>query len=104
MEFIYCSEVELNEDLALEVLELSNKIRVEDLAEGCEEFLAKRITEDNYVKLAIISDLLDLALLRKTTMEFIEKNLYKVTKREDIRNLPNNMYVLFMERSSQRSF
>jgi len=103
LQFIYCNEVELDEGLALDLLEISNRFSIGDLREGCEEFLRKRINEDNYVTLAKVSDLLDLKILRNGISNFIIRNLHKIIKREDVNNLPNSIYVQFMEYVSQKN-
>jgi len=74
IEFIYCNEVTLNEDLAYDLLDLSNKYSFKELRKGCELFLSKRIRQDNYAKLAKIANLLQLQTLEDYIKRHSDEN------------------------------
>ena len=92
IEFIYCNEVRLSEDLAFDLLDLSDKYAFSDLRKGCEWFLKERIRVDNCVELAKIADLLQLEGLEKAVMEFISSHWEAVSKRNEVTELPSKPF------------
>ena len=53
LDYIYCREVILSEDLALNLFELADQWIIPDLRDKCEQFLAHNLTEENHEKLKI---------------------------------------------------
>ncbi len=73
----------MNKDLALELLEVSDKYSVPDLRVKCEEYLVKNMDVNNYVKIAILADLLDSVTLRKAAIEYMAKNIKQLKSRPE---------------------
>ncbi len=81
--FLYTSQVELNESLALELLQQADKYSVLSLKNLCEKYLKTRIRFDNYVAIVNLADLLDIDSLREIAMKFMMKNLRVIKERPD---------------------
>ena len=52
LEYVYCGEVEVDEESVLELYEMSDKWCMKDLQEECERFLVKNMKVENWEKIA----------------------------------------------------
>ena len=91
MEYIYCDEVSLNEQLATELLQIADKYGVPLLKELCEETLGECLTADNVVDLSILADTIDARDLIKSVVKFVKKNFDSVFEKNDIRRIPKSI-------------
>lgn len=82
LEFIYCNEVKLNQNLALELLEACDKYSFSELKKVCESFLVLQLSLENYVQLANASEKYGADGLREKVMEFVIKNKGEIQKKE----------------------
>lgn len=83
MEFLYSDDVKLNNELALELLEVADKYSVPDLRVKCEEYLSKNLDVNNYVMVARMADLVDSVTLRKAAIEYMAKSIKQLKCRPD---------------------
>jgi len=93
IEFIYCDEVKLSEDLALDLLGVSDKYALYDLKHICEEVLAKKISLENFVSRAKISDLFEALILRQAIVEFGIKNMMLLQEKKELNDLPTEFFI-----------
>jgi len=97
LEFLYCGEVNLYEELAAELLILAPRFDLNDLATGAEDFLTKVINADNYLRMLETSDRIGSKSLRKKVFAFIIKNMKVISKREDFEELPRPLLMEILE-------
>ena len=89
--------VKLNDDLAFDLLELSDKWMFKSLKEKCEKFLSKNLSIENIVDALIIGDRLELATLNKAATKFILKNIGKLKEKGTLSNLPSRIFINIIE-------
>jgi len=97
LEFLYCGEVNLYEELAAELLVLAPRFDLNDLATGAEDFLTKVINVDNYLRMLETSDRIGSKSLRKKIFTFIVRNMKAISKREDFEELPRPLLMEILE-------
>ncbi len=78
MEFLYSDHVELNNELALDLLQQADKYSIGELKEACEKHLIENIEPENYVALGQIAELVGAGTLREAVVSFIAKNMKKL--------------------------
>src|SRR5688500_5067264 len=86
-EFIYCNEVGLSEDIAFDLLQLSDKYCLSELTSLCDDYISEILTVNNVVYYATNAEKLKLTRLKNTTLKFIWKNLSEIEQREDYENI-----------------
>jgi len=91
LEFLYSDHVELDYDLALELLQQADKYSVADLKAACEVNVAESIRPENFVVLGNIAELVEAALLRQTVVEYIGKNMKKLKQRKDFEEISDSL-------------
>ncbi len=93
LEYIYCNKIEMNEDLALELLEPADKFLLSDLRDGCERFLVQCLNLENFVKIFEMTVDFETDILKEGIGEFIEMNSNALKRREDVKALPEDILV-----------
>jgi len=93
LEYIYCNKIELNEDLALELLEPADRFLLSDLRDGCEKFLVKCLNLENFVKISNMTADFETRYLAEGIFEFISRNSAALKKRDDIKTLSEDILV-----------
>jgi hypothetical protein len=96
--FIYCYEFELNEELAIELLPVSEKYLMPKLTKMLEEFLTEVLNVDNFVKIANLTERRQSEQLKDSVLRFMANNLDKLEKRDDIYDVPKSMFVGLMKK------
>lgn len=91
LEFIYCNQVGLDEDLALDLLEVSDKYSFTELSRVCEVFLGQQLNSQNYVKLAHAAEKLQANDLRKSVIAFVIKNRNLIERNGEPGDLPKSL-------------
>jgi len=97
LEFLYCSEVNLYEELAADLLVLAPRYDLNDLATGAEDFLNKIISADNYLKMIETSERISSKSLRKKVFTFMVRNMKTISKREDFEELPRPLLMELLD-------
>ena len=101
LEFIYSNKVELNETLALDLLNAADKYLMKDLKYLCEEFLSQNLSLRNIVNLAQIAEAEDLSMLRKAITKFVPKYLQRILENKHLYKLPDSFYWEIMSNLTQ---
>jgi len=91
LEFLYSDQVDLNFNLALELLQQADKYSVPELKRACEEYLAKSLTRENYATIGKIAELVDATSLRQAVVNLIAKNMRTLRKRQDFDDISDNL-------------
>ena len=89
---MYTSRIRLDEELALDLLDATDKYLLDDLKDVCEEYLSENINLDNLVNLANLAENKDLSSLRRAITSFVPKNLKRILENKDLYQLPHNYY------------
>jgi len=87
LEFLYSDHVELNFDLALELLQQADKYSVADLKTHCETYLSANLRPENYVTVGQVSELVEASSIRQAVVEYIGKNMKKLKGRKDFEQI-----------------
>jgi len=91
LEFLYSDHVELNESLALELLQQADKYSVADLKTVCETSLAANITPENFVKIGKIAELVEAVSLRQAVVNYTGRNIKKLKERKDFEEISDSL-------------
>ena len=88
LEFIYCGQIVLTQDLATSLLEASKKYALlPELAARCEEFLVKNLTLDTIVDTVELAERLEAMTLRDGAIVYLIKNSAKAAENLDLDRL-----------------
>jgi len=93
LEYVYLGKTVMNEELALSLLDLSEKYMISDLKAACESCLQKLLTLDNCIKMFETAYFYDAVSLKKWTLFFFQMNLKNLMGREDFEDLPKMSYL-----------
>ena len=91
LQYIYCNEVELNEDLALSLISLADEYGLVELKDICGEFLSGDIRWDNAVELANAAEKFEVSILSNAILEYVTSNLSALPDKEDLSALPKSI-------------
>jgi len=87
LEYIYLSDIKLDNDIGEDLFKLAHEYLLEELKDECEEFLAKNIDEENVIKTISFAEQYEAMKLRKACLVFIMRNRDEVFKKHDIKEL-----------------
>jgi len=91
LEYLYSDDVQLNEALALELLQQADKYSVPDLKNSCETYLTGRLSVENYVAISQMAELVEAESLRQAVIAFVAKNIKNLKLRKDFEQLSVNI-------------
>ncbi len=98
MEYIYCDELKLDEDLALELLIVADKYLLGRLKTLCEKYLVHRITVENVIEVINISDLHGAHYLKESALDFMLGNRERIIETQDIAKMSKNLLIELYKR------
>jgi len=93
LEYVYLGQTVMNEELALNMLDLAEKYLIDDLKAACESCLQKLLTLDNCFKIFETAYFYDAMSLKKWTLFFFQMNLKKIMEQKDFESLPKMTYL-----------
>jgi len=91
LKFLYFEDFELDEDLACDLLIVSDKYLLPQLTAECEQFLIQNLTEENLVKILKETEYMECENLQKETLRFALINSKSMRLRADFIELPQEM-------------
>ena len=91
MEYLYSDDIDLDLNLAQDLLTQADKYSVPELKTLCEKFLIANISADNYMLLANLSELLEANTLRDAVRDYIAKNIKILKPRKDFEEISMDM-------------
>jgi len=91
LEFLYSDHIDLDENLALDLIQQADKYSVPDLKKLCEQCLSVCLSSENYVKIAQLAELLDANSLREAAVSYIAKNVKELKERSDFSGISDHM-------------
>ena len=93
MQYIYCNELELDEQLALDLIPIVDEYLMKGLKELCEKYLCKQLRKDNVVDLLIVADRHEIEELKKSCFRFILKNMSNIDENEEMMKLSKQLFL-----------
>ena len=88
LEYLYSGHVEIDDTIALELLQQANKYSIPDeLKTACEKHLIKNIEPENYVALGKLAESVGATSLRDAVVVFIARNMKKIKPRKDFNDI-----------------
>ena len=84
---MYSDHVELDTNLAFDLLQQADKYSIDELRNACEKHLVANIEPENYVALGNIAELIGATALREAVVTFIAKNMKKIKPRKDFNEI-----------------
>ena len=88
LEYVYLETIVMNEDLALNLFDFSERYIIDDLKKACENCLCLNLTIGNFLRFYEAACLYDSPYLREKIMTFIERSLEKVLEKYSLQDLP----------------
>ena len=82
----------MTEELAMDLLAVTDKYLLDDLKVLCEKFLSENISLENLVKLANLTENQELPVLRKAITRFVPKNIKEILEDKSLYQLTHNCY------------
>ena len=93
LQYVYCNEVELDEQLALDLIPIIDEYLMKGLKGLCEKYLCKQLRKDNVVDMLIVADRHEIAELKKACFKYILKNLGSMDENEEIMKLSKSLFI-----------
>ena len=93
LQYIYCNEVELDEQLALDLIPVVDEYVMKGLKGLCEKYLCKQLRKDNVVDMLIVADRHEIEELEKVCFKFILKNLDNIDENEEMMKLSKSLFI-----------
>jgi len=93
LEYVYKGQTLLTEELALNLIDLSERYIIHEMKLACENFLQNVLSLDNCFRIFETAYLYDAALLKKWTLFFFQININKIMERKDSGNIPKISYI-----------
>ena len=88
MEYLYSDHVEVDDTIALELLQQANKYSISgELKSTCEKHLVRNIEPENYVALGKLAESVGATSLREAVVMFIARNMKKIKPRKDFNDI-----------------
>ena len=92
MQYIYCNEVELDEQLALDLIPTVDEYVMKGLKGLCEKYLCKQLRKDNVIDILIVADRHEIDELKKACFKLILKNLGNIDDHEETMKLSKSLF------------
>lgn len=97
--FIYCEEINLTEDSALELLQVADKYTLPQLIKLSEDFLINNLKLSNFAKIVKVAEGIDNSRLKEAVLSFMGKNILIVTQREEINDISKTVLIELLSKA-----
>ncbi len=107
LEWLYCNAIlDLKDDVAVELLKVTNKYSVAKLKAEAEKCLMKNLTAENLLERAKLAVELSARELETAVVRFITKEMVELKKKEELKNFPDSIQerVCNMQKINDDSF
>lgn len=101
IKYIYCEEIDLTEDIAIELLDVASKYNLKGLVTVSENFLINSLEVDNCIKVLIAIEERNNIRVKDAALKFMRKNIevFK-TRRDEIHNLSKTLLIELLSRAN----
>jgi len=93
LQYIYCNEIELDEELALDLIPVVDEYLMKGLKGLCEKYLCKQLRKDNVIDMLIVADRHEIEDLKKACFRFVLKNLGNIDENEELMKLSKPLFL-----------
>jgi len=93
LQYVYCNELELDEQLALDLIPVIDEYLMKGLKGICEKYLCKQLRKENVVDMLIVADRHEIVELKKACFKFILKNLGNIDENEEMMKLSKSLFI-----------
>jgi len=93
LQYIYCNEIELHEQLALDLIPVVDEYLMKGLKGLVEKYLCKQLRKDNAVDMLIVADRHEIEELKKACFRYILKNLGNIDENEEMMKLSKLLFI-----------
>ena len=91
LEYIYSDKLELNEELAMDLLGISDQYLLKDLRKACEEYLVGCLRVEILAKRIEEAEIFGAGILKEGILEFIVENLEEVDQYSERDEIPKEI-------------
>lgn len=100
LEYIYCDQVLLNDELALELLIAANRYLLGRLKILCEQYLSQRLSVKNIVDIINAAEMHEADLLKECALTFMITNREAIIESQDLLNISKTILIELYKRRS----
>ena len=100
LKYLYCNSVEINMELAKDVVYLANEYSILGLKSLCEDFLCERLVVDNLVAIAKLAEEVESDVMRKAVVKLIKKSTEELNKIDDLLEIPKSIFLYCLFKSN----
>jgi len=93
LQYVYCNEIELDEQLALDLIPIVDEYLMKGLKGLVEKYLCKQLRKDNAVDMLIVADRHEIEELKKACFRYILKNLGNIDENEEMMKLSKSLFI-----------
>jgi len=93
LEFIYCDTVNLDEELAMELVGLADTFLLPKLKEACESYLSLNLRAENVLKISKRAEAVSAKKLEENVIAFLIKDFEKLSKTIELKSLSPELFV-----------
>ena len=91
LEYVYCDSMNLDEDVALELLVTLDKYSISKLQARCENFLCGSLTVDNVVKIAKVTESVNNGVLKAAIVQLLRRDVKLLSEKKNILEIPKSI-------------
>ena len=102
LEYLYCNSVDLNEELAKDLVILANRYAITGLKTLCEDFLCECLTTKNLVEIANLAEEVDSDVIRNAIIKRIRNSTGELNEREDLLDIPKSILFLCLFKAGHK--
>ena len=102
LEYLYCNSVEVDEELAKDLLILAKNYSILGLRSLCEDYLCGCLTPENLVTVANLAEQIESDILREAAVRVIKRNSEELNQREDVLDLPKSILIYCLFKSGHK--
>ena len=103
LQYLYCDEIELDEELALDLLPVVDEYIIKGLKKLLEGYLCKKLTKDNVADILAVADQHEIEGLKEACSNFIVKNMDQIDKENELTKLPKSLLIELLSFSTSGS-
>jgi len=93
LQYIYCNEIELDEQLALDLIPVVDEYLMKSLKGLVEKYLCKQLRKENVVDMLIVADRHEIEELKRACFRYILKNLGNIDENEEMIKLSKSLLI-----------
>ena len=91
IEYLYCDEIELNKDIAVGLLKLSEEYSLPILKTNCAKYLVRILDHEDFMELASLASTYQVNELRKPVLNYLISFKSSLLQNINIKDLPRDL-------------